>query len=378
MLDLHIKRLAGPFLAAALGCLLISASCSPRLPLTTSDDGLKSPSPSPSQKPTLADEAHYDFSRVDAILEQAAPSLGGCALVLIQRDRVIYQKAFSRYSADKVVPIASASKWFAGAVIMSLVDEGKISLDDPVFKYLPEFSNEKANITIRQLFSHTSGLPPETSCRNNKRTSLESCAKEIAHIKLRAEPGKEFFYGGVSMHLGGRIAEIASGRSWNQLFIERIASPLGMANTDFFAYGETANPRPEGDARSSATEYVRFLQMILKQGEFGGKKILSAESIAEMHRDQTGGASIKYTIYEKHGRLDSALPRARYGIGVWREKVVEATGELLETSSPGALGFSPWIDVRRNLAGVLSTQSSMSQVMPIYLKVKEEVRRIVN
>lgn len=364
------------FLVAVLGCLLTSLSCDQRSP--ANEDRQKSTNASsPSPKPTLEVAAHYDFSTVDAVLEQAAPSLGGCALVLIKDGELIYQKAFGRYSVDKVVPIASASKWLAGAVIMSLVDEGKISLADPVSKYLPEFNNEKANITIRQLFSHTSGLPPEAPCRNNKRTSLENCAKEIARLKLRAEPGEEFFYGGVSMHLGGRIAEIASGKSWNQLFIERIASPLGMANTDFFAYGETENPRPEGDARSSATEYSRFLQMILNQGEFGGKKILSAESVAEMHRDQTANARIIYTIYEKHGRLDPALPRARYGIGVWREKTIEGTAELLETSSQGALGFSPWIDVKRNMAGVLSVQSSMSRAMPIYVRLKEEVRRVV-
>jgi CubicO group peptidase (beta-lactamase class C family) len=319
----------------------------------------------------------YDFTIVDRILEQAAPQLGGCALILIKDEKVIYRKAFGRYAAEKVVPVASASKWLSGALIMVLVDEGKLSLDDPVSKYLPEFAGDKASITVRHLFAHTSGLPPEAPCRNDKRTTLELCANDIARLRRRTAPGEEFYYGGASMHVGGRVAEVVSGKAWNALFIEKIAAPLGMTETDFLAYGQTSNPRPAGDARSSADDYARFLQMILSGGSFNGKRILSAESVVEMHKDQAGGARIKYTIYEKHGDLDPALPRARYGVGVWREKVDEKSGNLLEASSQGALGFSPWIDMENALAGVLSVQSSMSRVMPVYLELKKEIRRIV-
>jgi CubicO group peptidase (beta-lactamase class C family) len=324
-----------------------------------------------------SDPGPYDFSAVDRILERAAPRLNGCALVLVKDGRVIYRKAFGRFSADKVVPVASASKWLSGAVIMSLVDEGRLRLDDPVSKYLPEFDGDKAGITVRHLFSHTSGLPPEAQCRNDKRTTLEACARELARLRLRAAPGEEFHYGGVSMHVGGRVAEIAGGKPWNVLFAEKIAAPLGMARTDFLAYGPTDNPRPEGDARGTADDYVRFLQMILNRGEFNGTRVLSEAAVAEMHRDQTGGSRISYTIYEKHAALDPELPAARYGIGVWREKVDAGSGELLEASSQGALGFSPWIDPGRNLAGVLSTQSSFSRVMPLYLELKKEIRRVV-
>ena len=324
-----------------------------------------------------ATQTSYDFTTIDNILERVAPGLGGCALLLIKDEKVVYRKSFGRYGADKVVPIASASKWLSGSLIMMLVDEGKLSLDDTVSKYLPEFATDKSNITVRHLFAHTSGLPPEARCRNDKRTTLERCASEITRLGLRAPTGSEFYYGGVSMHIGGRIAEIVGGKSWNQLFAERIATPLGMTQTDFFAYGPTDNPRPAGDARSSADDYGRFLQMILQRGSFDGKQILSAASVMEMHKDQTGGARIAYTIYEKHGARDPSLLNARYGVGVWREKVDEASQQLREASSQGALGFSPWIDVERNLAGVLSVQSSFSRVLPVYLELKEEIRRIV-
>jgi CubicO group peptidase (beta-lactamase class C family) len=356
--------------------LLIFAGCGIQRPISDGNDGLATNAQKKQTPDALPgpETSKYNFTAIDNLLEQAAPQLGGCALLLINDGNVVYRKAFGRYAVDKVVPVASASKWLSGAVIMSLVDDGKLSLDDPTSKYLPEFSGEKAGITIRQLFAHTSGLPPEAPCRNDKSTTLARCAAEIARLPLRSRPGEEFYYGGVSMHLGGRIAEIVSGKSWNDLFAEKIAAPLQMPQTDFFAYGQTANPRPEGDVRSSIDDYGRFLQMILNRGNFGGKQILSAESVAEMHKDQTGGATIAYTIYQKHGRLDPMLPRARYGIGVWLEKVDVASGRVLEASSQGALGFSPWLDLEHNVAGVLSVQSSMSRVMPLYLKLKEELR----
>jgi CubicO group peptidase (beta-lactamase class C family) len=320
----------------------------------------------------------YDFTTVDNILERAAPGFGGCALLLIKDDKVVYRKSFGRYEADKVVPIASASKWLSGALIMTLVDDGKLSLDDTVSKYIPEFGADKSDITVRHLFAHTSGLPPEARCRNDKRTTLERCTSEIARVQLRAAPGEEFYYGGVSMHVGGRIAEIVSDKSWHELFAGKIAAPLGMSQTDFLAYGPTSNPRPAGDARSSADDYGRFLQMILQRGTFNGKQVLSAASVVEMHKDQTSGARIAYTIYEKKSALDPNLPLARYGIGVWRERVHESAQQPREASSQGALGFSPWVDVERNLAGVFSVQNSFSRVLPVYLELKDEIRRIVS
>jgi serine-type D-Ala-D-Ala carboxypeptidase/endopeptidase len=361
-------------------CIFMFTGCNPQATSNnSSSQGQSTPAQSSPRSNVApgATQVSYDFKNIDNLLERASTQLGGCALLLIKDDKVVYRKSFGRYGADKVVPIASASKWLSGALIMMLVDEGKVSLDDTVSKYIPEFGTDKSNITVRHLFAHTSSLPPEARCRNDKRTSLERCTSEIARMKLTAAPGKEFFYGGVSMHVGGRIAEIVSGKSWNELFAEKIAAPFAMTQTDFLAYGPTDNPRPAGDARSSADDYGRFLQMILQRGTFNGKQLLSATSVVEMHKDQTGGARIAYTIYEKHGARDPSLLLARYGVGVWREKVDEAGQQLHEASSQGALGFSPWIDVERNLAGVLSVQSSFSRVISIYLELKEEIRRIV-
>ena len=360
-------------------CVLVGAGCNPTHTTNKPRDPQQQAQKQPASNSAVSPPTHdsYDFSSLDDLLARIARKHGGCALVVVKDEKVIYRKGFGSHDPDKVIPIASASKWLAGALIMSLVDEGKLSLDDQLRKYLPEFTEAKANISIRQLFAHTSGLPAEARCRNDKRTTLEQCVNEIGRVKLRAAPGEEFYYGGVSMHVGGRIAEIASGKSWNELFVTRVAAPLGISHTDFFAYGPTGNPRPAGDARSSVDEYARFLQMILQRGSFGGKRILSESSVLEMHKDQTAGARIAYTIYEKHAALDQSLLLARYGVGVWREKT-DASGQLLEASSQGALGFSPWIDFEQNFAGVLSVRSSFSRALPEYLEVKDQIRRIIS
>jgi CubicO group peptidase (beta-lactamase class C family) len=377
-LSVKVKRVIVFFFSAA--CLFVAAGCnfqnSTNRPRDERQQTANQRPPSPTVSPATT-QAPYDFTGIDDLLERIARKHGGCALVVVKDEKVIYRKGFGSHGPERVIPVASASKWLAGALIMSLIDDGMLSLDDYVSKYLPEFTDVKSNITIRQLFAHTSGLPPETGCRNDKRTTLDHCVNQIAPVKLRAAPGEEFYYGGVSMHVGGRIAEIVSGQSWNELFVARVATPLGMSHSDFFAYGPTGNPRPAGDARSSVDDYARFLQMILQRGSFGGKRILSEASVLEMHKDQTGGARIAYTIYEKHAALDQSLPLARYGIGVWREKA-DASGQLLEASSQGALGFSPWIDFERNLAGVLSVRSSFSRALPEYLAVKDQIRRTVS
>jgi CubicO group peptidase (beta-lactamase class C family) len=380
-------RSDSPSWLVILLCLLCMQGCgNERRPkqesIIVNSQANTSQSPSPphalaTKQTTGPNQEQYDFTAVDKLLQDAVPRIGGGALLLIKSGKIVYRKTFGRGSIERVVPVASASKWLSGAVIMSLVDEGRLSLDDPVSKFLPDFTGKKADITIRQLFSHTSGLPPEIGCRNKRAISLEQCANQIAKLPLRADPGTEFYYGGVSMHVGGRIAEVVSGKSWNELFEERIALPLGMTKTDYYAYGPTKNPRPAGDAQSSLDDYGRFLLMILNEGEFEGRRVLSAQGVAELHKDQTFGVPIAFTIYQKHGDLKPDLPKARYGIGVWREAVDPQTGELLEASSQGALGFSPWIDLRRNLAGVLLVRSSISRVMPVYINLKSEIGRIV-
>jgi hypothetical protein len=96
-----------------------------------------------------------------------------------------------------------------------------------------------------------------------------------------------------------------------------------------------------------------------------------------MLSDQTAGAEIVFTPYASYAYLDPALPATRYGVGNWLEVRDPETGEVYENASQGAFGFSPWIDRRRNLAGVLVVYDSLQSAMPVYWELKNRIRAAV-
>lgn len=199
----------------------------------------------------------------------------------------------------------------------------------------------------------------------DRSSSLEGCAREIASIPLAAKPGTLFSYINLAMQAGGRVAEVAGERGWPEMFRIRIAEPLGMVET---TYAPGKNPLIASGVRSSARDYVRFIQMILR----GGSSVLTGRSVAEMQKDQTGNSAIGPDHpFEAFGAIDARLPSSRYGLGEWREMIDESDVVL---SSPGATGFTPWIDLRAGFAAVLSVRSTFDQIVPIRWEIMKILR----
>lgn len=302
------------------------------------------------------------------MLQEALPGVdGGASLLVFHKGKPVYRNAFGKFQLATEVPIASSSKWLSAGVILALIDEGKLSLDDLASKFVSE---AKPGITLRQLFAHTSGIAGQHPCLNRRDTTLGDCALEIANAPLKSEPGAALRYGGASMQLAGRMAEIASGKDWNSLFREKIAAPLGLEKTRF----ADQNPRVAGGAVSTLEEFGAFVLMIRNNGMHQGRQVLSPKAVALQRQDQTRGARIEETPYRSFGALHPMLPAMRYGVGVWLERQNPATAEGLEISSQGAFGFSPWLDRERDIAGVLLLQTRLSKAMPLYQKVKETIR----
>lgn len=334
----------------------------------------------------IVSSSSYDFTALDNFLRQHAPAYGGMALVLVRNGEIIYDGGFSGMTSDTVIPIASASKWLSGAVIMALVDDGVLSLDDKASDYLPTYTGARGEMTVRQMFSHTSGLPGQYSYTgipgsddilSNRKITLAESVDMITEVELMADPGTQFVYGGLSMQVAGRIAEIASEKEWVELFEEKVAGPLEMTETDYNGLGQTQNPRIAGSIQTSAHQYARFLEMVLAGGVYEGTEVLTQASIDEMLKDQTQGLPIVDSPWQTYERSPPVADEVRYGIGCWRE-VIDETGGIREASSQGAFGFSPWIDVDRNLAGVLAVRSRISKVIPVYLEMKEIIRKIID
>ena len=129
-------------------------------------------------------------------------------------------------------------------------------------------------------------------------------------------PGTAFQYGGVSMHVAGRLAEITTGMTWDSLFQQKIAIPLGMTNTDYEALGETMNYRIAGGMGTTMPDFSKLLIMLLNDGLFNGVQVIEPETVSMMQSDQTNGVPLISTPYSN----DPLRQDFRYGYGVWVEK----------------------------------------------------------
>lgn len=306
--------------------------------------------------PLLA-QATYDFSTVTSLVQgaidgQNVPSpVSGVDVLLMHRGRVVYRRAFGDMTLDEVVAADSSTKTVSGAVLMALADQsaGAFSLDTRLSQYMPEFSGLKSTITVRQAFSHTSGLTGQSTAMASRTLTLQQAAAAIAAAPLDALPGTEFAYSGVSMHAAGAVAELASGLSWNALYQQRIAGPLGMSQTRFVLTTPT-NPRVAGGCESNASEFGRLMEMLrrggLHAGASGDVRVISQAGVDAMFSRQTPvGVPIANT----------PLPGVSdYGVGVWLDRR-HPDGTLEGAVAAGARGFFAWVDFDDEIVGVFST-----------------------
>jgi CubicO group peptidase (beta-lactamase class C family) len=246
--------------------------------------------------------------------------------------------------------IASCSKWLSAALVMTYVDEGKLRLNDTVGKYLPLLSmHGKGNITISDCLSHLTGIKAPSmkeSIRDMlKLNSMDEAIEQIANMPMEGEPGKVFHYSNTGLQIAGAVVEKISGLSFQNAFSERIAKPLGLKNTDF---GNRPVAMPAGGASSTPEDYLNFLTMILQQGTFNGKQILSKESITEMEINRIGPeVKIAYSPAEAEG--------LGYGFGEWVVKTTIPGKPSAWVTSPGLFGSFPWVDNKNNYCAFLMT-----------------------
>ena len=320
------------------------------------EDATATPATSSEETVKVAAAAgRYDFTALDQFLEKSLPRVGGgCSLILIQGDRVIHRKAYGTFNPEQVVPIASSSKWLSGGVIMALVDEGKFSLDDKASKYLPYFTGKKAGITIRQMFTHTHCISGKARDHLwNTSLTMDEAVRKIAQCELEADPGTALYYGGLGMQAAGRIAEMVTGKPWVEIFKEKLGDPLGMEHTSYYAFGKTKNPNVAGGVKTCVDDYGNYLTMLLNRGVFKGKRILSEEAVAAMLANQSGNLPILRHAYDVLDFVDPALAKAPYGMGCWLEDFDPKTGKTTAISSGGGFGCMPFLDLKRNVAGIL-------------------------
>lgn len=315
-----------------------------------------------------------DFSEVDKKLELAKKELGGNVVTLVFKDgKIIYQKAMGDFTAKTQAPIASCSKWLTAALVMSFVDQGKLSLDDKVSKYLPIFTKySKGYITIKDCLSHLTGIESEpirllSLLSRKKFASLEEEVDDFASKKdILSNPGLEFRYGNIGLNIAGRVLEVLTKRSFEQLMQEHITRPLMMRNTSFSSFSAVS---PSGGAISTASDYMNFLSMIVNKGMFNNKRILSEKAIADMQVVRTTAAMIKYTPKVAEGY--------NYGFGEWILET-DLNGNATVVACPGLFGTWPMIDFCRDYACIFFTKGLLGdEKKEVYLDVKKSLDTLI-
>lgn len=288
----------------------------------------------------------------------AERSLAAAALVVLDRNGILFERSAGTIGLDRPVPIASASKWLSAALVMTLVDEGRLTLDTTVGTVLPAAPDPIRTATVRQLLSHMAGSGgAEIMAIDDVRSVADSVDRLFAN-GFAHPPGQSFAYGGASMQIAGRMAEVASNLGWTELFDRRLAQPLGFSGHRWGwlrRNGAGDVPLVAGGLTLSARDYARFLRMILNDGMAEGGRVLSPSAVREMERDQVGALPIRFAPA-------STPANWRYGLGLWCESR-DARGNCLVSSSAGAFGAFPWVDRTRGIAGVLIVLSRLDRTL---------------
>jgi len=337
-------------------------------------------------------------------------ALAGAVTLVASKDKVLSLEAvgFADVAAGKPMRtdalfwIASESKPLTATALMMLVDEGKVALGDPVEKYLPEFSGQMVAveqdsehvllrkaarpITVRDILSHSSGLPFGSRIEPKiDRHPLSEAVVSYALTPLNSQPGTRYQYSNAGINTAGRIIEVVSGIPYEAFMEQRLFKPLGMKDTTLWpsqaqlerlarSYKPGASktnleetgigqltyplddrrrgPSPAGGYFSTARDLARFGQMLLNGGVLDGKRYVSAEAVQEMTRKQTGDA-----IKENYG-LGWSVGPASFGHG-------------------GAYSTNLGIDTQRQLVTVFMVQhagyggADGARILPAFLKAAQ-------
>jgi len=340
----------------------------------------------------------------------------GVVTLVVDREGVLYEGAAGKLDvarrvdmpADALFRIASMTKPITSVAVMMLVEAGKLGLDDPVSKYLPEFENRqvistfnpadgtyesrpaKRAITIRHLMAHTSGIGYAFSNPIVARL-LQGTQQSETELPLLHDPGDKWTYS-ASTRVLGQVVEKISSQPLDVFLRNRIFEPLKMADTSYVVSPEKlprvvtvhrrmddklveqpntptqeAPVRGDGGLYSTARDYGTFLQMLLNGGSLHAAKLLGEKSVRMMGENQIGAIVVEEQPAADPGRtrpFPLGAGRDKFGLGF---QIAVRDERYAKLRSPGSLSWAGinnthfWIDPNRHIAVVV-----LMQVLPFY------------
>ncbi len=261
----------------------------------------------------ISEEDQKVLKELERYFDETRLAFGDCpsALVVSRKDGIIFEKyeagiyaqtSYGSINEESLWPLYSITKSFAAGVLLSLASEGILDLNDPVSKYLPEFSThgegafDRRKVTIRHLASHTSGA----SIPKEKYTPTKDNPPDLNLVQIDTEPGTSFLYSALGMHLLERLIQSATGEDFEATLSKRILVPLGLNHTQYIyqleplvpilpvRIGETTSPSRNFDFASkgirchtglysTARELNRYGQLWLGDGTFKGHRYFDSK-----------------------------------------------------------------------------------------------------
>ncbi|WP_159008426.1 serine hydrolase domain-containing protein [Bradyrhizobium sp. S69] len=363
----------------------------------------------------------HSKSQIDQLLRQMsdAKEIPGVVAIAATSKETIYQGAFGKrdlskdvaMTQDSVFWIASMTKAITSAAGMQLVEQGKLSLDEPIGKVLPDLASPqvlegfdangepklrpaKKPITLRHLMTHTAGFAYNMwngdilqYLEKTGTPAVTTCQNAALKTPLASDPGTRWEYG-INIDFVGKAVEAASGKRLDAYLRDHMFTPLGMSDTGFkitddmrkrlvgmHARGEDGSLTPipfeleqepefhmgGGGLYGTAADYLKFTQMILNKGRGNGNQVLKPETVALMGQNHIGELNM--------GKLTTAIGWATNDVDLypdivkkWGLSFLINTAKTPEGRSPGSLAWAGlantyyWIDPARDVAGVILMQ----------------------
>lgn len=355
------------------GLILAGAACS---------DSTRSAAPSAAPTINAAMQTMVERQEVAGVVTLVATPDGIAHLGAVGKADIATNRPMT---TDAVFWIASMTKPITATAILMLQDQGKLSVDDPVAKYVPEFAKlatadgTAATITLKHLLTHSSGLAESTKEERDGAKTLADLIPGFTSRPLQFAPGARWAYCQSGINTLGRIVEVVSGESFPAFLQQRLFTPLGMVDTTFYPAPpqvarlattykregdalapaklpwdfDPANsghyPAPNGGLFSTASDYGRYLRMLLNNGSLDGRTYLSKAAVLQLRTVASGDLKTGFT--DGNG----------WGLGVCVVREPQGVSADLSAGSfghGGAFGTQAWVDPVKKVAYLLLVQRS--------------------
>lgn len=308
----------------------------------------------PPPAPPPAGGAEPDFSAVRAAADAFA--IDDVVILIGDETGVLYRYEKGLLRSDEVVGVASASKMISGLGVWRLIEAGDLARDDAPQDHLYFWETQepagRSGVTLEHLLGFVSGFnnpPNQPECIGDGVSTLLECVMEIHDGGIDTAPGASFYYGPEHLQIAALMAvEAAGATDFGAVLRDRLFDPAGVSASTGFSPLAGDNPRYAGGLGSTADDFGLILTGVLS-----GALVADLPGYLE---DRTASATVGF----RPSAIDGNGLDWRYGAGFW----IECDAPVFQTScatdptisSPGAFGFTPWIDFDAGYWGVIAMQ----------------------